>query len=193
MAWKRLTSSGLTKMHERMWLRTCWVVASLVTAAASCADPVLAEEADPPEHWVQGPKQICFKYSVFSLAADERIALSSGSPEAMAVKVESPSGNYRIGESEIFAPPRQAKRLVRSDGPTKVYRVAAPHMRYAIYGPTSFSDGQDRLVIWLSGENLRGAKSDHLIFDRFEVRDPATVKCQYGFTYSWNDFLGPDR
>lgn len=144
---------------------------------------------EPLDKHVIGPKAICFKYSTFALADGESITDFSGSPEGMSITVNSPSGNFAIAESEIFASAKGAKRLVFSSGRISVYRVSGPAVRYAIYGPTSFSHGQDRLVIWLSGQRLKGKKTDHAVYDRFEIRDPAAVQCQQTFTYSWEPFI----
>jgi len=148
----------------------------------------VAARADTLDKPVIGPKLICFKYSTFSLREGESIGEMSGSPEGMSVTVTSPSGNFSIGESEIFAPAKGLKRLVFSNGSMSVYRVSRGGGRYAIYGPTSFSNGKYRLMIWLTGENLRGRKSDEGVYSRFEIRDPSGLKCEHTFTYSW-DFL----
>lgn len=142
-------------------------------------------QAEPPGRPVVGPKLVCFKYSTFELAKGESISPISGSPEGISLSVEGPSGRFTIGESEIYASVKGAKRLVHSNASTSVYRVPGKNGRYAIYGPTSFSDGKVRLVIWLSGENLKGKKSDQAVFKRFTVRDPAGVVCEQTFTYSW--------
>jgi hypothetical protein len=141
--------------------------------------------ADPLDKPVVGPKLICFKYSTFSLADGERVTEFTGSPEAMSITVERTSGDFTIAESEIFAEPKGPKRLVFSNGRTFVYRVSDHRGRYAIYGPTSFSAGNNRLVIWLSGKSLRGKKSDQTVYGRFMVRNVAGLKCEQTFTYSW--------
>jgi len=152
----------------------------------------VAARADTLGKPVTGPKLICFKYSTFSLDEGESIAEMSGSPEGMSINVTSPSGDFSIDEGEIFAPAKGPRRLVLSNGSTSVYRVSGVGGRYAIYGPTSFSNGKDRLVIWLAGKNLKGRKSDQAIFSRFEVRDPSGLKCEHTFTYSWN-FLSEQK
>jgi hypothetical protein len=139
---------------------------------------------------VLGPKLVCFKYSTFLLDQGEKIIEFSGSTEAMSVTVEGASGTLRIGESEIFAAVRGQKRLVASRGQTKIYRVTSERRRYAIYGPTNSSEGKDQLVIWLSGDSLRGNSSDRAVLDRFEIRDPASVRCEQTFTYSWDLIFG---
>jgi len=141
--------------------------------------------ADPLDKPVTGPKLICFKYSTFILAGGESITDFSGSPEAMSIIVDSPSGEFTIGESEIFAPAKGPKRLVFSNGRTSVYRISDQGDRYAIYGPTSFSAGKDRLVIRLRGQRLNGDRRDEGVFNRFEVRDLTALKCEQIFTYSW--------
>jgi len=148
----------------------------------------VAARADTLDKPVIGPKLICFKYSTFSLGEGESIAEMSGSPEGMSITVTSPSGDFSIGESEIFASTKRAKHLVLSNGSTSVYRVSGGGGRYAIYGSTSFSNGKDRLVIWLAGKGLKGRKSDKGVYSRFAVRDPSGLKCEHTFTYSW-DFL----
>lgn len=141
--------------------------------------------ADPLERPVGGPKLVCFKYSTFLLEEGERITDFSGSPEAMSVTVDGPANNFRIGESEIFAPPKGEKRLVSSKDGTTVYRVSDHGGRYAVFGRTSFSTENARLVIWLSGKALKGTKDDASVYDRLVVRDPAKLKCDQTFTYSW--------
>lgn len=145
----------------------------------------VAARADTLDKPVTGPKLICLKYSIFSLAAGESISKMSGSPEGISIIVSSPSGDFSISEGEIFAPAKGLKRLVFSNGSMSVYRVSRGGSRYAIYGPTSFSDGKDRLVIWLAGNNLKGRQSDKGVYSRFEVRDPSRLKCEHIFTYSW--------
>jgi len=141
--------------------------------------------AEPLDKPVSGPKLICFKYSTFFLLEGERITDLSGSAEGISLKVESPSGSFEIDESEIFSPVVGAKRIVASSNKTSVYRVSDGGGRYAIYGPTSFSDGRDRLVIWLSGAALRGNRGDASVYGRFQVRDTAGLGCEHTFTYSW--------
>ena len=165
------------KGRECLFKRAAMVAVLFIGSVAARAEPL-----DKP---VIGPKLICFKYSTFALDSGERITEFSGSPEAMSITVDGPSGSYTVGESEIFASAKGSKRLVLSNGRTSVYRVSGHGGRYAIYGPTGFSNGKDRLVIWLTGKSLKGKKSDQAVYDRFEVRDPAGVQCQQTFTYSW--------
>lgn len=141
--------------------------------------------ADPLNKPVEGPKLVCFKYSTFMLKEGERITDFSGSPEAMSITVNDAAHSFQIGESEIFAPPSGEKRLVWSNGGTAVYRVSGHSGRYAVFGRTSFSTGRDRLVVWLSGNALKGGKDDASVYGRLLVRDPATLKCDQTFTYSW--------
>jgi hypothetical protein len=141
--------------------------------------------AAPLEKPVVGPKLICFKYSTFFLREGERVTDLSGSPEGISIKVESPSGGIEISESEIFAPAKAAQSIVASSNKTSVYRVPSRGGRYAIYGPTSFSDGNDRLVILLSGAGLIGNRNDASVYGRFQVRDTAGLRCEHTFTYSW--------
>jgi hypothetical protein len=140
-------------------------------------------QAKPLDQPVLGPKQLCFKYSVFFLAAGERVTDLSGSMEGVRIKVKGPLGTYEIGESEIFASPSEEKLLVYSRGRTNVHRVLGHSRRYLIDGPTSFSQGKDWPLMWLSGSALQGPKKDFRIFGRIEVRDPKSVKCAQTFTY----------
>ena len=175
------------KRHRYGFIFECFV-----TAIALLGSPTVTQ-AEPLEEPVLGPKLVCFKYSTFLLGEGEKIIEFSGSAEAMSVTVEGAFGTFRIGESEIFAPVEGQKRLVASRGHTKIYRVTSHGGRYAIYGPTSFSDGKDRLLIWLSGDNLKGKGSDRAVLDRFEIRDPASVRCAQTFTYSWDFILGTQQ
>jgi len=163
------------KGHLRKWI-------TAVALSGSASGTAVADPLDKP---VTGPKLICFKYSTFMLKEGERISDFSGSPEAMSITVDTSMNSYEIGESEIFASPKGKKRLVASKDGTTVYRVSDHRGRYAIFGRTTFSKEKDRLVIWLSGKGLEGRKSDASLYDRFEVRDPAGVKCDQTFTYSW--------
>jgi hypothetical protein len=167
---------------EERWCAFMTAVALLVpstlTRAAALDEPVL------------GPKLVCFKYSTFLLGKGEKIIEYSRSPEAMSVTVEGASGTFKIGESEIFAPVQGQKRLIALREQTKIYRVTSERGRYAIYGPTNNSDGKDQLVIWLSGNGLMGKNKDRTILNRFDIRDPDTVKCEQTFTYSWDFILG---
>ena len=164
-----------------------FIAAAIAAAFAGSACPAAAEQLDKP---VPGPMLVCFKYSIFRLAAGERVTEVSGSPEAISITVDGPRGRIAIAESEIFAPARGAKRLVLSLGHTKVYRLGRDR-RYAIYGPTDYSPRKDRLVLLLSGPGLAGQASDRDFYDRFDVRDPAGMACGHIFTYSWEPFL-PD-
>jgi hypothetical protein len=166
-----------------------FIFGCFITAIALLGSSTLTQ-AEPLHEPVLGPKLVCFKYSTFLLGEGEKIIEFTGSPEGMSVTVEGATGTFRIGESEIFAPVKGHKRLVASRGQTKIYRVPSGGGRYAIYGPTTFSDGKDQLVIWLSGDNLRGKSSDRATLDRFEIRDPASVRCEQTFTYSWDFILG---
>jgi len=142
--------------------------------------------AAPLEKPVEGPKLICFKYSTFMLEEGERVSDFSGSPEAMSITVNGSARSFQIGESEIFASPKSGRRLVSSKAGTTVYRVSDHGGRYAVFGRTSFSPEKDRLVIWLSGEALKGRKGDANVYRRLVVRDPKPLKCDQTFTYSWD-------
>ena len=146
--------------------------------------------SEPLEKPVSGPKLLCFKYSTFLLLEGELVTAMSGGPEAISLTVEGPLGTYEVAESEIFAPTAGTRRQVFSTGSTHVYRVAGKRPRYAVYGPTNFSDGKDQLVVWLSGSVLKGTISDEVIYRRLNVRntDAATVKCEHKFTYSWGSW-----
>ena len=157
-----------------------WITAIALSCIASSG--AIADPLDKP---VTGPLLVCFKYSTFMLEEGERISDFSGSPEAMSIMVDGPTSSYEIGESEIFASPKGKKRFVASKDGTAVYRVSDHGGRYAIFGRTTFSKDKDRLVIWLSGKGLDGKKSDASVYNRFEVRDPAGIKCDRTFTYSW--------
>jgi len=165
----------------------CRLLARWLIMIASWSAICTAAGSEPLQRGpVEGPKLLCFKYSTFKLLLGEKVTDLSGSPESMSIRVERPPRMYRIGESEIFAPGRGARRLVFSHGRTSVFAVSGYERRYAVYGPASFSDGKDRLLIWLSGSALQGTSADAAIYRRFEVRDPATVKCDHVFTYSWD-------
>ncbi|CAN5328210.1 hypothetical protein BH10PSE1_BH10PSE1_01750 [soil metagenome] len=135
---------------------------------------------------IVGPMQICFKYSSFKLLEGERIVGFQGGMEAMAIDLEGPSGAFRIGESEIFSGPRHQDRRVAQHDDTSVYRVSQPRLRYAIYGKTDFSDGRDRLVIWLDGNALDGSRRDARIYDRLIVGDTTALSCRHTYTYGWD-------
>lgn len=154
------------------------IVVLLLGAAASSAEPL--------KQPITGPMLVCFKYSTFQLSAGESLVDFDGGPEAVRLKVTSLRGQYDIGESEIFADPKGEKELVAAANNTSVYRVFGKGRRYAIYGPTSFSEGRDKLVIWLSGAALSGRKRDREIYSRFQVRDTQGVKCPRTFTYAWD-------
>lgn len=139
---------------------------------------------------VIGPMQICFKYSSFSLLEGERIVGFQGSAESMAIDLEGPTGSFRIGESEIFADPAHPGRRVSQHNGTSVYRLRDPDLRYAVYGKTEFSDGRDRLMLWLDGEALDGSRRDARIYDRLIVGDPSALHCKHIFTYSWDAVSG---
>ena len=140
--------------------------------------------AAPLKTPVVGPQLLCFKYSTFSLLDGERVTDFSGGAEAMTLAIGGPSGAYTVSESGIFAA-RGARRLELSSAKTNVYRFFEGGPRYGVYGPTSFSDGEDRPIIWLSGAALKGTAADAAIFSRVEVRDPKSVKCDQSFSYRW--------
>lgn len=144
--------------------------------------------AAPPSRPVKGPMLLCFKYSTFQLAEHERVTDFSASPESMSLTIEGPTGKYQVGESEIWAEPKHRGRLISQRDDTAVYQPD-DNRRYAIYGPTKYSPDRRRLVIWLSGEALRGNGDDKTLYERFNVRDPKGASCGHGFTYSWG-FLG---
>jgi hypothetical protein len=158
---------------------------TVATAILIAAAPVRSE---PLDEVVTGPQLICFKYSTFSLAEGESITDFSGSMEGMQVTVSSSKGDFTIGESEIFAEPKKKGQRVFSNGKMSIYRIPGPRSGYAIYAPTSFSDGRPVLLLRLSGKKLRGGLNDKAIYSRLEVRDPAGLPCAHAFTYSW-DFL----
>ena len=145
----------------------------------------LAVHAAPLDRPVEGPKRLCFKYSTFDLLPGETVVSFTGGMEGMSLSVDSPAGRYEVAESEIFASPKRLRGKVFSQGDTSVFRGAGRTRRYAIYGKTSYSDGKDRLVIWLSGPALTGGAGDAAIYRRFAVQDPRTVSCEMQFTYAW--------
>lgn len=146
-----------------------------------------ATAAAPPSKLVEGPMLLCFKYSTFQLAHHERVTDFSGSAESMSVEIEGRNGTYKIGESEIWAEPKNRGQIVSEHDRTTVYKAPGKR-RYSVYGPTDYSPNQPRLLIWLSGEALHGNSKDKSIYERFDVRDPKGASCGHGFTYSW-DFL----
>lgn len=156
-----------------------------IGAVATAVACVTASQAEPLAKPVVGPRLVCLKYSSFALLADERITDLDGSPESEQLTVRGSSGTYTVGESEIFAT-KGLKRLVYTAAGTKVYKVGRERVRYAITGPTSYSDGREVLVVWLAGDALSGRVTDADIYKRFAVGDPKTVKCQSGYTYGWN-------
>ncbi len=188
MASKRQRNDALISRLAAVKLRTSILLTCLVVMAM----PSTAAIANLPGGPVIGPNLICFKYSTFTLIEGEQVTDFSASPEDMSLEISGPSGSYEVSEGEIFAATKASKRLVLSREGAHVYRVSSKNeVRYAIYGPTDFSDGKDRLLIWLSGNALHGTRKDLTIYSRFDVRDPATVNCAHSFTYSW-EFLLPD-
>lgn len=152
----------------------------------------MSAHSEPLAEPVVGPMQVCFKYSSFSLAGGERITDFDGGGEGMAVRIEGPNGTYRIGESEIFATPRLGRLVANRDG-TRVYRLRGRSREYAIVGATTFSDGEDIVVIRLDGEALTGTSRDAQVYERFRVADPASLHCSQIFTYSWDAMFGLDH
>jgi hypothetical protein len=157
---------------------TCLAMVMMATGA----------QAEPLKDPVDGPQLICFKYSTFQLLNGERIVDFSGGMESLSVRVLTPQGQLTIGESEIFAVPEKPRTQIAAWNHTKVYRYSGGADRYAIFGPTSYSEGKERLVIWLSIMTLIGKPNDAAVYRRFEVRDPSGSGCKRGFTYSW-EFL----
>jgi hypothetical protein len=97
--------------------------------AAAITTTARSEALEKP---VAGPRLVCFKYSVFSLLAGERITDMTASPEGMLLKVDGPATAYDVGESEIFAGPTSPKKLVLSHDHTTVYRVSGGKPFYAL-------------------------------------------------------------
>jgi hypothetical protein len=147
-----------------------------------------AAGAIPPSRPVEGPMLLCFKYSTFQLAEHERVMDFSASAEGMSITIAGPTGTYQIAESEIWAEPKHRGQVVSEHDRTTVYEVEGKR-RYSVYGPTTYSPNQDRLLIGLSGQALRGNNKDKHIYERFDVRDPEGATCGHGFTYSWDFFL----
>lgn len=156
-----------------------WSILGALTFVALGA----AARAEPLDKPVAGPKLVCFDYSVFSLEAGERIVDFSGSLEAIRIKIEGPFGSYDIGESGNFALQNGRKQLVSSMGQTSVYRIFGPEWRYAIFGPSEFTQGTDKPVLLLAGAALRNGAHARNIFRRFEVRAPRPAECAQAFTY----------
>jgi hypothetical protein len=156
------------------------------SAALLCASPAWAQNA--LEEPVSGPMLICFKYSTFALAKDERITHFTGGMESMSIRVQSPAGAYDIGESEIFATPRLGPLIYDHDR-TRVFRVRSNTGEYAIAGPTAFDGDRDNIILRLEGDAFTGGAGDKRIYRRFTVRDPGGLDCGWTFTYSWNVFL----
>lgn len=159
-----------------------------VMIAAPLLIAAIPAQGEPLDEPVVGPELICFKYSTFSLAEGESITDFSGSMEGMQVTVSSRRGDFRIGESEIFAELDNLGRPVFSKGEMSIYRLKSPRNGYAVYAPTRSSSGERILLARFSGSRLKGKFSDKAIYSRFEVRDPAGLQCKHTFTYSW-DFL----
>jgi hypothetical protein len=154
----------------------------LIGAIASIALGISAQ-AEPLDQPVVGPKLLCFKYSAFTLRAGERVTEFSGSMEGISIKIKSSAGSYEIAESEIFASPAGGKRLVSLSGKASVYRIVGGEKGYVIYGPTSYSRGEDVPLIWLSGAAVRSIAKARQILGRFDARDPRLLKCEQTFTY----------
>jgi hypothetical protein len=54
-------------------------------------------------------------------------------------------------------------------------------VRYGLTGVTSFSYGQPRLLLWLSGPALTGALGDRSIYSRFEIGERGDMLCDRTF------------
>lgn len=165
-----------------MWFHRQMAILAL---AAFCVATPRVGRAEAPEKPVAGPMLVCLKHSTFQLAKGERIADVSAGPEMMDVIIQGPTGIYTVEEGEIFAAVQEDRRLVRSSGGTRIYRLAGQGPRYAAYGRTSFSDGHDAPVAWLAGAALNGASGDAAIYRRIQVRNPAKAPCGRRFSYGW--------
>jgi hypothetical protein len=141
--------------------------------------------AAPLQEPLRGPKNLCFKYSTFTLAAGESVTDFSGGFEGMMIDVKGPKGKYTISESEIFARPRERGNFVNAHSHATIYALKGRERQYAIYGRTRFSPNSDRLIVRLRGDALRGTAADADIYDRFDVVEPRSQDCEHTFTYSW--------
>ncbi len=147
-----------------------------LTGSAACAKPL----REP----ILGPMLLCFKYSTFELADDERVTKFSASAESMSLTIEGPAGVIEIAESEVWAEPKRRGRLLLEHNGTAVFREKTGQ-RYSIYGQTSYSPNRPQKVISLSGNALLGTIEDRSIYNRFVVRDPKDAACGHGFSYGW--------
>jgi len=174
---------SVRRVSPKIWAHRATLLA-LSLGAFGCLAFIRAE-ADPLEKPVVGPMIVCFKYSAFALAAGERITDFSSSPEGMRIAVDGPRGRFSIVESEIFARLRGGRALVKKDGQISVFKVEGRPRRYAIFGPTKFSNGADSPIVLLEGDALRGDAEAVNLFDRVEIRDPSSEHCGQTFTYGW--------
>lgn len=155
-----------------------------ILVSALAAEFSATARAELLEEPVAGPMQICFKYSAFSLADGERIVGFEPGFEGMAINVESPRGDYRIAESEVFATPRPGRLVSDRDG-TRVYRLGGRAREYTVRGVTPFSHGAETTVIRIQGAALTGGSRDAEIYRRIRLTDPSSQHCTRTFTYSW--------
>jgi hypothetical protein len=162
------------------------MIALAIALAMSSAS---AAQITPLEHPVMGPKTVCLKYSSFQLAEGESIRGFGGGIETMVLEIVGPSGSYTLAESEIWRDGARNRR-VASYGRTSVYSVRDGHaVRYAIYGPASFANGSERLLVRLESDRFDGTRTDAAVYRRVTVGDPAQLHCQQRFHYGWEDML----
>ena len=172
------------------------IAGAVLAGLAGCAQPPFALFEDLPraaKPLATGPALICLKYSSFQLGPGEQITAFRGGAEAMAIQIESPAGDYQIGESEIFADPGKLRYVGDhrdGRGATQVYKTSGGRLVYGISGPTTFSDGEARIVLLLQGPALTGGAGDARIFERLTVADPTNLNCEATLSYSWNSLLG---
>jgi hypothetical protein len=108
----------------------------------------------------------------------------------MSITLARPSGDIRIGESEIYATPERLGKLVAQFEETRVYRVRRSEgLYYRVTGPTQFQPDAKKLILVLSGPGFTGSARDAAIYNRFRIGDVGKVHCDKRYLYGWEFFL----
>ncbi len=138
----------------------------------------------------ENQKLICFKYSSFRLAPGEATDGHGAGAEAITVSISGPSGEYEIGESEIFRRDQKGKQVYEGNG-VRVHRMNGDPIAYMAYGKAFGSE--DVPIFMLNGSALSGDERDAAIYSRIAISDPSRLKCDETYNYSWEEILGGSK
>lgn len=163
----------------------------MIPAQALAMVALLFQAADAPRSQeLQGPMMVCFRYSAFSLNADERMVVTQLGLHGVSVEVDGPTGSYRVSENEIYRTPAHPGTRVHQENGATVFRSFRRPVSYAFLSRTALSSDRPRMIAVIAGDALTGGAGDASIYRRLKVGDPSQMRCDHRYGYGWSAVLG---